>query len=69
MRAVFRRALICLISAQTVRVLTLTGSPGDGLGAEHCMDLHFLCITDVFPGIYRVRFGRHLDCKMQTLAG
>lgn len=69
MRAVFRRALICLISAQTVLVLTLTASPRDGLGTEHCMDLHFLCITDVFPGIYSVRFAHPLDCQLQTFAG
>lgn len=56
MRAVLRRALICLISAQTALVLTLTGSARTGLGAEHCMDLHFLCRTDVLPGICWVRY-------------
>lgn len=51
MRAVFLRALTCLISAQTVLVLTLTDSPGPGVGAEHLIDFHFLCSTDVLPGI------------------
>lgn len=63
MRAVLRRALICLISAQTALVLTLAGSARAGLGTEHCMDLHFLCITDVFPGIC---WGR---CEPQSVTG
>lgn len=51
MRAVFRLAFTCLISADTVVVLTLTDSPLPVAWAEQCRDFHFLCSTDELPGI------------------